>query len=59
MTALDLEEGLSDSLLQLENNMMISRKGPWTRRWEGHWLKTSMNTKLPTCDESLMTKESG
>ncbi len=36
MVALDLEAGLSESLLQLENSMMLSRKALWTRRWKAH-----------------------
>jgi hypothetical protein len=36
VVALDLEAGLSESLLQLENRMMLSRKALWTRRWKAH-----------------------
>jgi hypothetical protein len=36
MVALDLESGYIESLLQLENNMMISRKALWTRHWKTH-----------------------
>jgi hypothetical protein len=36
MVALDLETGESESLLELENNMMLSRKALWTRRWKAH-----------------------
>jgi hypothetical protein len=36
MVALDLEAGWSESSLQLENSMMLSRKPLWTRRWKTH-----------------------
>jgi hypothetical protein len=36
MVTLHVEVGWSDSFLQMENSMMISRKGPWTRRWKTH-----------------------
>ncbi len=34
MVALHLEEGYNESSSQLENSMMLSRKGPWTRPWK-------------------------
>jgi hypothetical protein len=36
--ALDLEVGYpeSESLLQMENSMILSRKTLWTRRWKSH-----------------------
>ncbi len=36
MVALDLEEGQRESLLQLENSMMFSRKALQTRHWKTH-----------------------
>ena len=36
MVALDLEEGYHESLLKLENSMMLSRKVLWTRHWKSH-----------------------
>ena len=36
IVALHLKAGYIESSSLLENSMMISRKGPWTRRWKRH-----------------------
>jgi hypothetical protein len=46
---LDLEVEYSESLLHVENNMIL-RKGPWIKTRE-ITLKPEMNTKLATCDD--------
>ncbi len=58
MVTLDLEVGQSESLLQLENIMMFSRK-TLDKKLE-ITLKVGMNTKLPTYDDKgVFTDDEG
>jgi hypothetical protein len=53
MVALHLEAGYSESSSHLENRMMLSRKGPWTRPWKAQKRYQSIRS----C-RLVMTKES-
>jgi hypothetical protein len=53
MVVLHLETGYSESSSHLENNMILSRKGPWTRPW-----KTQKRHQSIRSCRLVMTKES-
>jgi hypothetical protein len=53
MVALHLETGYIESSSQLENSMMFSRKGPWTRPWKAQ----KRHQSIRSC-RLVMTKES-
>jgi hypothetical protein len=53
MVALHLEAGYSEPSSQLENSMMLSRKGPWRRPWKAQ----KRHQSIRSC-RLVMTKES-
>jgi hypothetical protein len=53
MVALHLEVEYSESSSQLDNSMMLSRKGPWTRPWKAQ----KRHQSIRSC-RLVMSKES-